>query len=176
MLPGRAPRRYRARSAASSLGVPTSVSSNKICRCRLVASTRSSSHSTIRPRPASAKASATGQPRPPTPTTSADRCWSASRSGLEVLIQTEIALASVAQHGNDVLALAQLARNLERHRDIGARADARQQALSASQIELGLVGKLIRHGANLGHRARIVVLRHEARGNALDFRRTALTA
>src|SRR6478609_12062281 len=174
MLPGRAPRRYRARSAASSLGVPTSVSSNKICRCRLVASTRSSSHSTIRPRPASAKASATGQPRPPTPTTSADRCWSASRSGLEVLIQTEIALASVAQHGNDVLALAQLARNLERHRDICARTQPHQEALAPGQVEFGLVGELIGHGAHVRYRARVVIFGHEASGNALDLRRTPL--
>ncbi len=56
--------RARTRPPSSS---PTSASANRTWRCRLLASTRSSSTTPIRATPAAPSASAAGQPRPPAP-------------------------------------------------------------------------------------------------------------
>ncbi|AGP39097.1 hypothetical protein SCE1572_34200 [Sorangium cellulosum So0157-2] len=63
-------RRRSASAKASSFGRPTSSASNRICRCRFVISTSSSSATRISRTPPAASASAAGAAMPPAPTRS----------------------------------------------------------------------------------------------------------
>src|SRR6185503_12779208 len=104
------------------------------CRCRFDSSTSSGStmeRAATLPGGAAASASATGEPRPPAPTIRTRR-----PSGKE-LIEGEVALAGVAEHGDDRRALAELPRHLQRHVHRRAGGDADEEPLLAGEAHLG---------------------------------------
>src|SRR5690606_5240328 len=93
------------------------------------------------------------------------------RSSREVLGEAEVTLARVAEHGEHALARAELAREVERDRNVRARADADEQPLAIGEPQLHLPRPLVGHGADLVDYARVVVLGHEARVETLDLAR-----
>src|SRR5882724_52141 len=132
----RGKRRSSACASDSTFEMPTSGAPWRICRCRFVASTTSSSTTPRARTSAAASAKAAEQPRPPAPTMRTSRAPETDPS-LKVGVRREIALARVAQDRDDGLAGAELARDVEGDLHRRARRDAHEQALAPREVELG---------------------------------------